>query len=249
VRCPEGRGNKCFYQRHPSVGTPDTFRLIPIRENKKTEKYVVVDDIAGLISLAQVGALEVHTWGSRADKLEQPDRLIFDLDPDEHVPWNRVVQSARQVRDFLEELGLQSFLKTTGGKGLHIVVPIERRFSWDEVKTFCKSVADLIVAADPRHYTANMAKAARKGKIFIDYLRNGRGATSVAPYSTRARPGAPISVPITWQELSPRLSSDQYTIRTIGNRLGSLKRDPWEGIASLRQGVAGPMAKLRTLSR
>ena len=134
VRCPEGRHKACFYQKHPTVGTPDAFRLIPIRESKKTEKYVIVNDIAGLISLAQVGALEVHAWGSHADKLEQPDRLIFDLDPDTAVPWHRVVQSARQVRQFLEDVGLQSFLKTTGGKGLHLVVPIERRHDWEEVE-------------------------------------------------------------------------------------------------------------------
>jgi bifunctional non-homologous end joining protein LigD len=248
VRCPEGREKECFYQKHPALGTPDTLRQIPIREEKTTKPYVIVDDAAGLISLAQIGALEIHAWGSRADKLEQPDRLVFDLDPDTHVPWTTVIQSARQVRQFLQELGLESFVKTTGGKGLHLVVPIDRRHDWQEAKAFCKRVADLIVAADPNHYTANMAKAARPGKIFVDYLRNGRGATAVVPYSTRARPGAPVSTPLTWEELSARIRSDRYNVRNMARRLASLKCDPWEGIASVRQGLTAPLKKLAALS-
>jgi bifunctional non-homologous end joining protein LigD len=247
VRCPEGRQKTCFYQKHPAVGTPENLRRIPIREAKKTEEYVVVDDVGGLISLAQIGALEIHAWGSRADKLERPDRLIFDLDPDVAVPWGAVVQSARQVRLFLQELGLESFVKTTGGKGLHLVAPIDRRQDWEEVKTFCKRVADLIVKADPGHYTANMAKAARGGKIFIDYLRNARGATAILPYSPRARPGAAVSTPLAWEELSPRVRSDHYTIRNIPTRLAALKRDPWEDMKLLRQALRGPMEKLRAL--
>jgi bifunctional non-homologous end joining protein LigD len=249
VRCPEGREKGCFYQKHPAVGTPDTLRQIPVREQKKTEQYVVVDDAAGLISLAQIGALEIHAWGSRADKLELPDRLIFDLDPGSEVAWSTVVGSARQVRAFLQDLGLESFVKTTGGKGLHLVVPIDRRHDWEEAKEFCKRVAELIVTADPTHYTASMAKAARPGKIFIDYLRNARGATAILPYSTRARPGAPVSTPLTWEELSARIRSDQYTIRNLAKRLASLKRDPWAALASVRQGLAGPMETIRNLTK
>src|SRR5438105_4272840 len=241
VRCPEGRGKACFYQKHPGVGTPANLRQIRIREKSKTEPYVIVDDVSGLISLAQIGALEIHAWGSRADKLENPDRLIFDLDPAEDVAWSAVVQSARQVRKFLEDLGLESFVKTTGGKGLHLVVPIDRRHDWDEAKAFCKSVADLIVRADPNRYTANMSKAARPGKVFVDYLRNGRGATAIVPYSTRAKTGAPVSTPLSWDELSPRVRSDHFTLRTLAKRLASLKRDPWEKIGSLRQNLAGPI--------
>ena len=163
------------------------------------------------------------------------------------MPWSAVVASTRQVRLFLQELGLESFLKTTGGKGLHLVVPIDRRHGWEEVKAFCRRVAELIVTADPRHYTANMAKAARRGKIFIDYLRNARGATAILPYSTRARPGAPVSTPLAWQELNPRIPSDHYTVRNLPKRLALLKRDPWEGIAALRQGLTAPMEKLRAL--
>jgi bifunctional non-homologous end joining protein LigD len=248
VRCPEGLEKQCFYQKHPAVGTPGNLRHIPIREEEKTEQYFLVDDVGGLISLAQMGALEIHSWGSRADKLELPDRLVFDLDPDPAVPWNRVVQSAQQLRQFLQALGLKSFAKTTGGKGLHLVVPIERRHAWDEVKSFCKRVADLVVRADPTHYTANMAKAARLGKIFIDYLRNARGATAVVAYSTRAHPNATVSVPLTWKELTPETTSDRYTIRNLPRRLAGLKRDPWEGIAEIRQGLAIPLKKLETLA-
>jgi bifunctional non-homologous end joining protein LigD len=245
VRCPEGHHKECFYQKHPAVGTPETLRQIPVEESGKTEKYVVVDDAAGLISLAQIGALELHAWGSRADRLERPDRLVFDLDPDAAVPWPRVVQSARQVRQFLQELGLESFLKTTGGKGLHLVVPIDRRHDWEAAKAFCKRVAELIVLADRAHYTANMSKAARGGKIFVDYLRNARGSTAVTAYSTRARPHAPISTPLAWEELSPRVHSDAYTVRNLARRLEALRRDPWEEIDSMRQSLVKPIKRLR----
>src|SRR5207253_1601891 len=161
-----------------------------------------------------------------------PDRLIFDLDPDPSVAWGVVVQSAKQVRLFLQELGLESFVKTTGGKGLHLVVPIDRRHAWDEAKAFCKHVAELIVAADPEHYTANMAKAARTGKIFVDYLRNARGATAILPYSPRARAGAPVSVPLGWKELTVRTRSDHFTVRTVMDRLHGLKQDPWEELTA-----------------
>lgn len=247
VRCPEGQQKECFYQKHPPIGTPQTLRRIRVREKTKTEEYLVVDDLAGLVSLAQVGALEVHVWGSHADRLERPDRLIFDLDPDPDVPWTRVVASARQIREFLEELGLQSFVKTTGGKGVHLVVPVEPRHDWEEVKSFCNNVADAIVRADPRHYTSNMAKAARTGKIFVDYLRNARGATAIAPYSTRARPGASVSTPLSWKELSARVRADHYTVRNMLKRIASLKHDPWEGIAAVRQGLAKPMQKIASL--
>ena len=247
VRCPDGRDKVCFFQKHPVQGTPETLRRIPVREKTKTEQYVVVEDVAGLISLAQIGALKIHAWGSRADKLEKPDRLTFDLDPDARVSWSTVVHSAQQLRQFLEELGLRTFVKTTGGKGLHVVVPIERRHNWKDAKAFCKSIADAIVTADPTHFTATMSKAARVGKIFIDYLRNDRGSTAVVPYSPRARPGAPISTPLTWKELSVDTLSTRYNLRNIGRRLSSLKRDPWEEMASVRQGLTGPIEKLREL--
>ena len=247
VRCPEGRDEECFYQKHPVKGTPDLLRQIRIREKDKTEPYVVVDDVPGLITLAQIGALEIHAWGSREDKLEKPDRLIFDLDPGEGVSWSRIVDCAHQMREFLQELGLKSFVKTTGGKGLHLVLPITRLHDWAEAKQFCKEVAEAIAAADPKTYTVNMSKAQRPGRIFLDYLRNGRGATAVVPFSTRAREGAPVSVPLTWKELTPKITSNHFNIRNLPERLAKLRSDPWKEMEKVKQGLAQPWKKLKKL--
>jgi len=248
VRCPDGHHKQCFYQKHPGAGMPDSLRRIPIEESQKTGNYLVIDDVAGLVALAQAGALELHAWGAREDRLERPDRLILDLDPSPEVEWEQVVEGAREIREFLEALGLESFVKTTGGKGLHLVMPIERRHDWDEVKSFCHDLADAIVAAASDRYTANMSKAARSGKIFVDYLRNGRGATAIVPYSTRAREGTPVSTPLRWDELSPDIRSDHFHIGNLRARLNSLRADPWEGLDSLRQRLAGPMKKLRSVT-
>ncbi|HEX4129755.1 MAG TPA: DNA ligase D [Pirellulales bacterium] len=243
VRCPEGRRKTCFYQKHPGVGTPKEFRQVSIREAEGPRPYLVIEEAADLVRLVQMGVLEIHIWGSRADDVERPDRLIFDLDPAPDVPWPRVTKAAGQVRDFLEELGLESFLKTTGGKGLHLVVPIQRRTDWDEAKAFCKRVAEAIVRADPDHFTSNMSKAARTGKIYIDYLRNGRGATAVAAYSSRARDGATVSTPLDWKELTANLKPAEFTVRTVPARLAKLRRDPWAGIDKVRQSLTTAMRK------
>jgi bifunctional non-homologous end joining protein LigD len=181
VRCPEGCGKSCFFQKHPSQGISKHLLQTPVKEKTKEEIYLTVKDLAGLVSLVQMGVLEIHTWGSHRDNYEKPDQLIFDLDPDPAVDWPQVVAAARQIRLLLEELDLTSFVKTTGGKGLHVVVPIRRGPSWVEAKAFCRAVADFIVRAAPDRYIATMSKAARKGKIYVDYLRNDRGATAVAP--------------------------------------------------------------------
>jgi bifunctional non-homologous end joining protein LigD len=243
VRCPEGTGEECFFQKHPGAGTPDSLARVPVKEKGKTRQYLLVDTVEDLIALAQIGALEIHVWGSQADKLELPDRMILDLDPDPAVPGTRVVESAHHIRGFLEEIGLESFVKTTGGKGLHIVVPLQRRSDWDEVKAFSKHVAELIEQADPKNYVSNMSKAKRRGKIFIDYLRNGRGATAICAYSTRAKPHATVSVPLAWEELTPTIRSDQFTIRNLPERLESLKRDPWAKIGSIRQSLTKAVKK------
>lgn len=237
VRCPAGNGKPCFFQKHPGVGPSPALLLVDVSESKAPEYHLAVKDLAGLIALVQMGVLEIHTWGSTINHLQKPDRLVFDLDPDPTVPWSRMVTAAREVRLVLEELDLVSFLKTTGGKGLHLVVPIQRRASWDDVKKFCRSVAEAIVAAAPDRYVATMSKAARRGKIFIDYLRNGRGATSIAPYSTRARDGATVSVPIAWNELSNRLTSDHFHAQNLLTRLRRLRNDPWSQMASTRQSI------------
>lgn len=247
VRCPDGQAKECFYQKHPGAGTPDTLRKIPIQEKQKREHYLVIDNVDGLISLAQIGALELHAWGSREDKLELPDRLIFDLDPAPEVAWKQVIESARQVREFLAELGLECFLKTTGGKGLHLVIPIARRLEWESAKAFCRTVADALAQAAPDQFTANMAKKARTDKIFVDYLRNDRGATAVVPYSTRSRPGAPVSMPIAWDELTPEMRSDSFTIQNALRRLTALRSDPWAEFFTTRQSLPAAVKKLDRL--
>jgi bifunctional non-homologous end joining protein LigD len=243
VRCPAGRGKACFFQKHPGEGAPCHLRQVNISETGTPEFHLAIDDLAGLISLVQIGTLEIHVWGSRAGQLEKPDRLIFDLDPDPSVDWPQVVAAARELRGLLVELGLTSFLKTSGGKGLHIVVPVQPRARWDEAKAFCRAVADCMVRAAPDRFIATMSKAARKGKIFIDYLRNGRGATAVAPYSTRAKPGATVSAPIAWNELSSRLRSDHFTIENLPARLAKLEHDPWADMAKTRQSITAAMMK------
>jgi bifunctional non-homologous end joining protein LigD len=239
VRCPEGHEKGCFYQKHASAGQPGAIRLVPIQEDgaSKAEDYLMVDSLQGLVSLVQMGVLEMHTWGSRTRRLEFPDQAVFDLDPDPAVPWERVVEAARLLRERLEGLGLESFLKTTGGKGLHVVVPLAARQGWEEVKEFTRLVALRLSAEFPDRYVATMSKARRRGKIFIDYLRNGRGATAVAAYSSRARRGAPVSTPVRWEELDHRLRPDAYTVRNLPQRLQRLRRDPWEGFGRRRQSI------------
>jgi bifunctional non-homologous end joining protein LigD len=195
------------------------------------------------LALVQMGVLEIYVWGSRAGQLEKPDRLVFDLDRDPSVDWPQFINAARAVRLLLEELGLASFLKTTGGKGLHLVVPIQPRTEWDKAKAFCHAVADFLVRAAPDRFIATMSKAARKGKIFIDYLRNDRGATAVAAYSTRAKPGATVSAPIAWEELTASLHSDHFTIEKLPARLSTLKQDPWADMAKTKQSLAAAMLK------
>jgi bifunctional non-homologous end joining protein LigD len=244
VRCPEGAGTPCFFQKHPRDDSVwKHLGKVNVAQQGEPEFNLAIEDLAGLISLVQMGVLEIHVWGSRAKTLEKPDRLVFDLDPDPAVDWPEVIDTARQVRALLEGLGLASFLKTTGGKGLHIVVPIQPRLEWPEAKAFCRSIADLIVRAAPDRLIATMSKAARKGKIFIDYLRNGRGATSIAPYSTRAKAGATVSVPIAWNELKPGLKSDHFTIENLPARLSRLKNDPWADLPKIKQLITATMIK------
>lgn len=235
VRCPEGQSKACFFQKHAAPGTPDALRRIEITEKDGPETYLIAEDLPGLLSLAQMGVLEIHVWGSRADRLEHPDWFIIDLDPSPEVPWQQVVESAFLLRDFFAQLDLQTFVKVTGGKGLHVVAPLSpRRATWDEVKSFTQQVAQAFSEQYPGRYLAKMSKAARRGKIFLDYLRNDRGATAIAPYSTRAKPGAPISVPLTWKELTADIRSDQWRIENIAERL-KRKKDPWDGLFEVKQ--------------
>jgi bifunctional non-homologous end joining protein LigD len=238
VRCPEGLEKECFYMKHSGVWAPPALRRVKIKEKTKTGEYLVVDDLAGLISLVQMGILEIHTWNSLSDSVEEPNRVVFDLDPGPAVSFDKVMAGARLLRESLRSVGLESFVKTTGGKGLHIVVPLAPGHGWDETLGFSELVATQIVKEDPRTYTDSMPKAGRQAKILIDVLRNNRGSTSVAAYSTRARPGAPVSVPLAWEELQRDLRPDQYTVENLPRRLASLKADPWARYFTLRQKIA-----------
>jgi bifunctional non-homologous end joining protein LigD len=243
VRCPSGQKKQCFYQRHVTESLGDPIRSISVKEGRSTVSYVAVDSTPGLIALVQMGVLEIHTWGSRQDHLEQPDRLTFDLDPDPAVSWKRVKEAAQALRGRLSDLGLRSFVKTTGGKGLHIVVPIVPRQDWNMVKAFTRKVAESFAEGAPERYVATMSKAKRKGKIFIDYLRNARTATAVSAYSTRARASAPVSVPLSWDELATDVREDHFTIRNVPQRLARLRRDPWKDYERVRAPLKESMLK------
>ncbi len=232
VRCPLGRIQDCFFQRHALTGMPEAVRTIALAEQSSDEKadYLYIEDAKGLLSLAQFGAVEFHSWGCRVDQPERPDRLVLDLDPDESLPWREVASAAVEVRDALAARGLVPFLKTTGGKGLHVVVPIQRRRSWAEVAAFCEAFARQMAAQAPRRFTANMAKAQRRGRIYLDYLRNQRSATAVAAYSLRARPGAPASTPLAWEELEKLDDPADLNYASVPERLATGLVDPWAGI-------------------
>jgi bifunctional non-homologous end joining protein LigD len=245
VRCPQGRHRDCFYQKHADDAFPSVIRRVAIEEEEgKTGTYATVDDVAGLVALAQVGVLEIHTWGSRDDDLERPDRLIFDLDPDPAVAWDGVVAAARALRERLESLGLAAFLKTTGGKGLHIESPIVPEHDWEAVKTFAHAVASGMAREEPSRYVATASKARRRGKIYVDWLRNARGASAVAPYSTRSREGAPIATPIRWNELGRIEGPDHYTLAIIARRLASIASDPWKEYESERRSLTSAIENL-----
>jgi bifunctional non-homologous end joining protein LigD len=235
VRCPNGWQKSCFFQKHPGEGTPEAVRTIAIREKEGKAPYGVIDDALGLFSLVQLGALEIHTWGSRADDFERPDLLVFDLDPDPALDFRLVVDCARELRKIFESAKLESFVKTTGGKGLHVCIPIVPEIDWEQAKDFSGRIASALAEHAPERYVATQSKAKRKGKIFIDYLRNGRGATFIAPYSTRARANAPIAVPLEWDALGPRLDPAGFTVRNVQKRLAGLGTDPFARMVTLRQ--------------
>jgi bifunctional non-homologous end joining protein LigD len=243
VRCPEGQGRECFYQKHVTDQFPAAVLRVPIEEGGKTVEYGAVDSVAGLVSLVQMGVLELHIWGSHRDQVERPDYAVFDLDPDAGLPWERVVEAALELRELLAAVGLRSFLKTTGGKGLHVVLPLARRHGWDELKAFTRAVAEGMAAARPDRYTSNPLKARRKGRIYVDYLRNGRGATSIAAYSCRSRPGAPVSTPLAWEELEDGVQADTFTVESLPERLEGLAADPWREMSKVKQSITAAMKR------
>jgi bifunctional non-homologous end joining protein LigD len=208
-------------------------------------QYMMANSVTAIVALIQMGVLEIHPWGSTSKSLGKPDRIVLDLDPDEALPWDDVKQAVQVVKTLVENLGLAAFLKTTGGKGLHIVVPIEPTVPWEEVKGFTNAIAELLARTFPDRFTAKLLKVSRKGRIFIDYLRNAEGATAVAAYSLRAKADAPVSTPIAWEELGKDLRFAHFNAQNVPARLKKLKRDPWEKLAqSAKPLTAGLMAKV-----
>jgi bifunctional non-homologous end joining protein LigD len=232
VRCPAGVGGQCFFQKHAAAGLVSD--RIKRHKDSHGEELIYIDDLDGLLTLVQAGTLEIHVWGSTIDDVEHANRVVFDLDPGDGVKWAEVNKAARELRERLAALELETFVKTTGGKGLHVVLPTNGT-PWDETKDFAHAMVLTMAADAPDKYVSKMTKSLRAGKIFIDYLRNGRGATAVVAYSTRARPGATVSVPVDWEELGPKLTPDKFTLLNLGRRLGALKQDPWAGMDKVKQ--------------
>ena len=235
LRCPAGIGAQCFFQKHATPGLELVSRVPVIESDGGSEDYLVATDAASVLELVQFNSIEFHPWGAKADDIGHCDRLVFDLDPDEALAWKDVIDAARQLRGYLRQAGLQSFVRTSGGKGLHLVVPLSPAVAWDTARNFAQAVAEAAREADPLRYVATASKRLRKGRIFIDWLRNGRGATSVASFSVRARAGAPVAMPLRWEELGKVASGHAFNIRNTPARLKRLKTHPWDGFSRLSQ--------------
>jgi bifunctional non-homologous end joining protein LigD len=235
LRCPDGADGTCFFQKHWTPGLGKTLKHLRLREKEGEDEYPYATDAASLLQFVQMNTLEFHTWGARVDAPERPDRLVFDLDPDPSVPWKRVVAGARLIRARLHERGLESFVRSTGGKGLHVVAPIVRGPSWERLKAFAEAFADALVADRPGEFIATMSKAKREGLIFVDWLRNSRGATAVTSWSLRAREGAPVAMPLRWEELGRLRAGNAFDLRRAQKRASTLRDDPWADMYALRQ--------------
>ncbi len=242
LRCPQGPDHQCFYQKHAGDGFPDEIAQVPIEESDgDTANYLYINDAKGLVAAVQMGTIEFHIWGATVDKLDAADRLVFDLDPDPSVTFETVKTAALAVRDALATLGLKSVAMVSGGKGIHVIVPLSRRAPWEDAKTFARGLAVTIADNDPDNYIATMSKAKRKGRIFIDWLRNERGSTAVAPYSVRARAGGPVATPVSWDELEDLDAANRFHIRDILDRLE--ENDPWAQASDWKQGLTKKMLK------
>lgn len=242
LRCPRGPGEPCFFQRRLDGRAPPGIEQVTIADaNGQPATHLIVRDLAGLIGLAQLGVLEIHPWGATAADPDYPDRLIFDLDPGAEAIWEDVLHGARWLHRRLAALGLQSFLRTTGGKGLHVVAPLAPERDWETLKTFAGGVAEQLAADNPLRYVTTPGKAERVGKVYVDYLRNARGASSIANYSPRARKNAPVATPLLWSDLTQLDRSDACTIGDIPARLKTLPDDPWTGFFELDQALTDAM--------
>lgn len=237
VRCPQGQGGACFYQKHWSTALPAGVQLVEVQEeNGAKAPYVSVHDVQGLVGLVQYGVLELHCWGAHDDDLEHPDLVVFDLDPAPEVPWARVVHTARTLRALLKACGLESWVKTTGGKGLHVLFPIVADITWNDLHDFVRLTTSRLIADDPGGLVDVASKSARTDRIFVDYLRNGRGATAVAPWSSRARDGAPVAAPVPWTSLE-KIGPGEVTVTTAADWLRTHRRDPWSDMRAHAQRI------------
>ena len=232
LRCPTGIEGQKFFQKHAWKGMNK--HIVPIHDpkDKKGAPLISITDLDGLMGLVQSAALEIHPWGTTIADWERPDTITMDLDPGEGVEWQAVIDAAHEVRQRLEDAGLAAFVKTSGGKGLHVVAPLKPKAGWAAVKSFAKAIADSMALDSPERYVSTIAKSKRRGRILIDYLRNQRGSTAVAAWSPRARPGAAVSMPLAWEELTPDIGPDHFTVANVPNRLAVLKADPWQAFRS-----------------
>jgi bifunctional non-homologous end joining protein LigD len=241
VQCPGGAAAPCAYMRHLRVRSLPSLRHVAIRQKAGMGDYLVADTAEALVALVQMDVLEVHTWNARVQELERPDRIVFDLDPGPGVAWSRLVDAARKIRMLLEDVDLTSFAKTTGGQGLHVVVPLTPRAGWGECLEFSRAVAHAMERSEPDAFTASMVKSVRPGRIYVDYLRNHRAASSIASYSGRAKPQATVASPVAWNELTAELRPDAFTIPSVLSALKRSAPDPWEGYGRVRQRLRSSM--------
>lgn len=236
LRAPQGVAGELFFQKHAQQLAIPKLRRLPEALDAPHPALIAIDNPTALVGAAQMGVVELHTWNALASNIEKPDRLVFDLDPGEGLPWAQLVEATELLKTLLDELQLASFLKTSGGKGLHVVVPLQRRHGWDFCSDFARDITQHLARTLPQRFAAKMGAKNRVGKVFVDWLRNNRGATSACAFSARARPGLGVSVPVAWDELVELRGGDHWTVRSVPQRLAELeKHDPWSGYESARQ--------------
>ncbi len=243
VRAPDGVSGESFFQRHCGRLKMPHMRVLDKSLDPEHARLIQADSVTAVVEAAQMGTIEFHTWNARSDRIDRPDRMVFDLDPDPELPWSSMIEATTMTLDLLGELGLRAFLKTSGGRGMHVVVPIERRQSWDLVNDFARGVTVRLAKEAPEQIVAKMGPKNRVGRIFVDYLRNQRGASTVAAYSARARPGLPVSVPITVDELDRISGADHWNIFNVRERLDAQSLDPWAEYASTRQSLSAQLLR------
>lgn len=243
VRAPEGVDGESFFQRHCGRLKMPHMRALPKNLDPEHARLIQADNITAVIEAVQMGTVEFHTWNARSDRVERPDRVIFDLDPDPALPWSSMVEATELTLQLLDDLGLQAFLKTSGGRGMHVVVPLHRRHDWDLARQFARSVTERLAREAPELIVDKMGPQNRVGRIFVDYLRNQRGASTVAAYSVRARPGLAVSVPIEREELAQLERADRWNIGNLDERLRALRSDPWARYGAVRQRLTQALLK------